>query len=747
MRALLLTFLLLLPAAARAQIIHLRSSGLTLETLAWGFDPTSPTMPGEMYAPVAATVSSGATAVQGILTLEYPQDASQNARIVAPFATTPNAPTTVQLLACLPRNCQWVKVTLSDATGASRYVEYQGIVGEDALPGITSAPGCSIAIIKGAEVFTTIALNKGPANAYTGYPTPDPPTSRWWEGANAVTVSTLPDAWIAWESFDIVVAREHDILQSTTAQREALHTWVEAGGRLVIIASQAGPRTLEAVPGDARECFTIDEPLERAPGAAVQRAMLASSAATTAIEPAVTPVRLLQLTPEGRRAGWTLRFPITDAQDFDSALLASGPACLGIVTIVGMNPKRICGIDAPAHDSLWREILFPSVPHWHAGAVGRNAWYSWQSASGPDMATGMAIRQTLDSITTTPSIGAGFFIVTLVVVGLLGLLIGPVGRVVLKRRGWLSTSWLAAGACIAGVSVAGWLIPALLRSGETAASRACAVDALCDERGAIAAAWSANITGFFAGRPRATALPASQDTDALPGGAWWRGISTIEAHNATGSRQSPLTLVTVPGGAGQRPGFLAQPLDFGQWTYRAFLDQRAAPPRELANLTLSLARDADAFTLTVRGLPEGAKVESGSLLLPNAQVALTPLQGGAATADRAAVLLRGEQSTPRERLDRFTDQERQWNDSGQYGAPTRLIAENASLPLQRHRNAALEQRIDAGAVCVRLRITGLALPWDSSRWSPATTRHEVSLRALLPASTIRGYSPSQEPTP
>ncbi len=104
----------------------------------------------------------------------------------------------------------------------------------------------------------------------------------------------------------------------------------------------------------------------------------------------------------------------------DAGLIASGPVGLGLVTVVGMNPRRVCGIDVNAHDSLWREIIFPTLPHWHAGSPGRHSWYGWAQSSGPDMATSMAIRGALDSVTTTVSVGAGFFVVTLVVIAALG---------------------------------------------------------------------------------------------------------------------------------------------------------------------------------------------------------------------------------------------------------------------------------------------------------------------------------------
>src|SRR5690349_7768749 len=76
---------------AHGQVMRIRASGLQVEGVVWGFDDqrASSAMPAECFAPVTGAVSSGAVSVQGILTLEYPQDASQNALVVAPFATTP----------------------------------------------------------------------------------------------------------------------------------------------------------------------------------------------------------------------------------------------------------------------------------------------------------------------------------------------------------------------------------------------------------------------------------------------------------------------------------------------------------------------------------------------------------------------------------------------------------------------------------------------------------------------------------
>lgn len=752
MRTVLFILLLsLLPASLRAQVLHLRRSGLTAESIRWGFDPAGTTMPAECYAPVTVTVSAGNAAVQGVLVLEYPQDVSQNARIVAPFATTPNAATQVQLLACLPRNCEWAKLTMTDDDGNKQSVEFRSLVLENALPTITGGV-CMIGLVGGLEVAPSFvlatdprALGSWPEGTTTGS---EPPPPRWWETAQAFKIDAMPDSWIAYESFDVVVAREQDILQAPAGVREALHTWVEAGGRLIVQASQAGPRTHEALPPGAGACFTIDQPLELTPGAQVQAAMMASSKAQTSIAPARTPVRLLRVTPAGRALGWTTRYPVTDG-DGDSGLVASGPVGLGLVTVVGMNPRRVCGIDVNAHDSLWREIIFPALPHWHAGPLGRHSWYGWSHSSGPDMATSMAIRGALDSVTTTVSVGAGFFVVTLIAIAALGLVIGPVGRIVLKRKGWLSSNWLVALGCIAATSAAGLVIPKLLRSGETAVSRWAAVDAVCDADGGVSQAWTTAVTGIFAGRPGSTEVPASADADAIPGGVWWRGVSTLATNSVTGSRQAEIGLLTVPGGAGQRQGLDIGPVGMGQWTHRAFLDQRASPPAELANLSLSLAREDGVFVLRVRGLPPACRVEQGSVLLPGQESALIAVGDGSPDAASGVVLLRGDTLGPRAPLDRFTPEEVQWNETGQYGAETRLVAANASMPVQRGRNAAIETRLDAGGVCVRLHLTNLPLAWDASRWRPATTRHEVWLRAVLPASSVRGYTPepTEEPAP
>ncbi len=220
--------------------------------------------------------------MQGVLVLEYPQDVSQNARIVAPFATTPNTTTPVHMLACLPRNCEWAKLTMTDDDGNKQSVEFRSLVSENALPSITGGV-CMIGLAGGVEVAPSFVLATDPRTfgswqegTTTGS---EPPPPRWWETAQAFNVDAMPDSWIAYESFDVIVAREQDILQAPAGVREALHTWVEAGGRLIVQASQAGPRTHEALPPGAGACFTIDQPLELTPGAQVQAAMTASSKA------------------------------------------------------------------------------------------------------------------------------------------------------------------------------------------------------------------------------------------------------------------------------------------------------------------------------------------------------------------------------------------------------------------------------------------------------------------------------------
>lgn len=754
MRLLLFILCLFLQPTAVAQVLYIRSTDLTVESVAWGYDPDAPSMPAECYAPVTVMVSSCGESVQGLLTLEYPQDASQNASIVAPFATTPNARTPVELLACLPRNCQWVKLTLADSEGNVERMEFNGAIGQDAMPTIT-ADHCRIALlgaVQATEVPPTLAQGM-PSQAwqYTGTPNGNQVSEPWWQTATTQRVPVLPDAWIAYEAFDVAIAREQDVLQAPSSAREALHTWVRAGGRLVLIANQAGPRIFEAAPDGTAGMVTIDEPLELTPGASTKVAFAVSrpgvsstSPAPATLDPAKSVVRLLRLTPVGRAAGWSVRYGVVEppsSTDAECGLVARGPVGLGFVSIVGMNTSKVCGIDSASHDSLWREIVRPMLPHWSTSTNPQNSWWG-SGSSGPDYATSTAIASTLDSITTTPSIGGGFFIVTMVAVAVLGLLIGPVGRIVLKRKRWLSINWLAALVCIAVVSLAGLLIPKLLRSGETAVARWSAVDAICDERGAIRDAWSTSLTCLFAGRPGITPLPESEGNDALPGGAWWRGISTVTDYNPSGSRSPALTLVTVPGGAAQRAGLLVQPVEFGQWTYRAFLDQRAAGPDALQNITLSLAKEDDRCLLIVRGLG-GATITSAAVLLPHGKIELTPVSDPdqAQLKDSGIVRLRGEVVSPRSDAEEVPVRHVGWTPPGQSDEQAQAMALTSSLPMQRNRGVAIESHISQGDLCVRLQLSQVPLAWKSGGWEPSATRHDVLLHAILPQSSVKNEVP------
>ena len=74
-------------------------------------------LPSGRWAPITVWVTSGPRAFTGELSLEYSQDATQRTMIVAPFSTTPDQTTPVELVAAVPRYCQSLTLEVTAETG------------------------------------------------------------------------------------------------------------------------------------------------------------------------------------------------------------------------------------------------------------------------------------------------------------------------------------------------------------------------------------------------------------------------------------------------------------------------------------------------------------------------------------------------------------------------------------------------------------------------------------------------------
>lgn len=173
-------------------------------------------------------------------------------------------------------------------------------------------------------------------------------------GAAYIAGRELPRQWQEYAAVDLLVIRDLDPASIDASQEDALRTWVQLGGRLLIIARPASPIPpwLQGIgPASVGEVRTITMPPRLGP-------------------PGPAPIVALSPRPEAQRvvAG-------------DLTVMATAAAGMGRVTISGLDP--------------WR----PQFLQWS----GRLAW--WDTAIGQGVADGVhpdAVAETLPAGTPLP---------------------------------------------------------------------------------------------------------------------------------------------------------------------------------------------------------------------------------------------------------------------------------------------------------------------------------------------------------
>ncbi|MFN7614477.1 MAG: hypothetical protein ACK5P8_04690, partial [Phycisphaerae bacterium] len=91
-------------------VVLSRRLPLQIDGISWGW--TGRALHADSHSPVRITLSSGTNAVSGLISLIYPQDSSQNARVTVPFSTTPNVGVTIELQACPARGTSQMRLEI-----------------------------------------------------------------------------------------------------------------------------------------------------------------------------------------------------------------------------------------------------------------------------------------------------------------------------------------------------------------------------------------------------------------------------------------------------------------------------------------------------------------------------------------------------------------------------------------------------------------------------------------------------------
>lgn len=568
-------------------VVLSRRLPLQIDAIAWGW--TGSALHADMHSPVRITLSSGPNAVSGLLSLVYPQDGSQNARVTVPFSTTPNVGVTVELQACPARGTAQMRLEImADGRQFIKQLDspISATLNDIAKPLVAASP---LWLVLGPDL--TLKLS----NSDVGYAAADSNTGAvdYWD--QVVTSTLAPtrfsQAWMAYESVDGIVARERDLRTLTSVQRDAIRTWLENGGRMVVSLDEAGEGWREWLPDFLpANLLDISEVQRVQPGLDV-RSLLKAAENTARSEWAQTPasvagapydIRARLITPSdtahalGWRGFWEsdisqpLAVPLTPDR---TRLAASGPVGLGVLTLLGVDPANLPAfMNGTESARAWRDAMERTRDATHRDA---SRWQQWQWNQNETV----ALSRAADSIVAASPPGGLFFLVVMCVIFALALWVGPVGRIILKRRGLLSRNWAIALGAIALCTLVGLLAPRIFRQNTDNRGTLTLHDVFVDPEGKPVRVYTSRMHAVFAGAPDEFDLAGVDLRAQDPAGQWWRGVSPVA--NWWETRLKPgggATIINTPASRASPAAGVLRPVEVAQWTLRLYMSMHPGTP-------------------------------------------------------------------------------------------------------------------------------------------------------------------------
>ena len=606
--------------------------------------------PARIY--ISGNPQSNNGAFGGTLELLYAQDGSQTAQITVPVATTPGRVTPVEVAIALPQNASRLTVTLYNEDG--RPVDSRLYTrGSDALPAtILHATPIVLAVAERNGVIPSVTKAfAGPGLRAVGVATNTPnfgqpaPTRNPLDDMASITVTTddLPESWAAYEGVTAVVIGADEIAGLPQARLIALRQWVLSGGCVITrtgISTTGLAKFLEetpwrvevldqktVVPGSELErTFAEPTPLEKDGKIVETRASLHDT----------LPARVLKLgTPPDPRdadaAAWRVRWAPRDATRVNGqeteGLLAEGPMGFGWIVVLATDPAQLgTGVDDAAARAAWRDVMRPVCAELATRARDSQEFVWGERGSGPDRSSRIALRSTLNHLSSVPALGDGAFIVIGVCLLALAVAVGPFDAIFLGAKKKRQISWATAIVWIGIASLIAAAAPPLIRSGDSKVQRLRVVDVL-QAADSSPLAYQTGITTIFAGSGGTVALTPGDATSA--DSLWFRGISPlfVQPFSTTDplSRFATVQRVSASDLARGRSNQLdqASPMRMGQWTFRTFMDHG---PSSESRRPVSISREGSSW-LVRTDLPKGGLVEA-HLRIGQMWQRLTPMPGG-----------------------------------------------------------------------------------------------------------------------
>jgi hypothetical protein len=545
----------------------------SVELVRLDFGPAGDGVAANRFNPITVWLTSRDAPASGIINIEVDQDQTQRASYALPFATTPGIATPHELTVYVPSEYATLDFKLAAPNILiKRTFSKYGNQGDQNGLLVLSGNAANILVIGDCPFAErsfkglTSAEVIGAKSAGTDNP---------WQECNAAAIQTSEMflSWMAYDAVDLVVTNADSLAQADSRAILALNTWVESGGRLLMIADGAGQSwtkawssrdTLPVALEDSRRLAPKDEYLALLGRSDENPLPPLAKDAPRAPEFSLM-ARDLRVTKYGESLGWIARWECSAAGSdvaHPPALFVSGPRLGGQIGILAADPQRMSPtLSSHAANLVYRAAAAALLPH-STLAVESHAYsrFGPGNINSRERACDTALHQWVTETCDVPALGYGAYISIGVLMLVLSAALGLLDGLVIRRRfkhgsatWWSSLTWIT-------IASAGALItPALIRSGESRLQHHAVVDVICEESSSFA--WQTDCLAMFAGKPLATTVPRPPD------GSWYRGVSAFDNFSRPGRAFSSLVLPVHDAANGLRE---AVPERFGQnqWTLR-----------------------------------------------------------------------------------------------------------------------------------------------------------------------------------
>lgn len=564
----------------------------------------------DRFGMITAWITSGPKPWSGTLAVSYPDSNGTEVNNYVAAATTPNRVTPVEIVVRLPSRVQ--NVTISDAaTGRVRATLAQ-IPAQRELPLAIEFSGSALVATLGDVSLARMTVDRvgmtidrdaltpvNPATRVT--PRPGTPVD-FWPSVKVAPIRRLPQAWIAYDQADVVIATSTALEAMGQRGRDPLLTWVRSGGHLVVISDSSSREWALAGCAEAIDLETIasvDAP-------ATLRNAVTQSRSTAPISEYQIRTRPLRVLDPAWRPLW----PIDASSQL--SLGAAGPVGMGFVTVFGGDPGRWVPVASTDNSiAIWRQIVQPSVED--RADTDQYAWMSGARARSEAATRRWMLDRAFAAPLPNPTL---LSVLLLVLVISLALVLGPVDMLLLRRLGLRHRSHRSAMAWLAAASLLAYLIPLFIRSSDDTLARGATTDIVLTHDGQTLHATTGS-TLVYAG------AGANVQLDGLPDGTWCT-VAGIEANSYSGNPNMilpPFNVAQTSTAEGLRQGLIPA-LTVGQWTFRIIEDlQPAQSAGQHAPLrSARVQRVGGEWRVTIEGLfpNQNASIEQCTLSILNA---------------------------------------------------------------------------------------------------------------------------------